>query len=55
MRNDYDVAFSLCSHVEIVQDGLTALRIASESGHVDCVRVLAEAGADVNSASRVSE
>ena len=38
----------------ILQDGYSALMLAANFGHAECVRVLVEAGADVNSESRVS-
>jgi ankyrin repeat protein len=34
-----------CSHVQFVQ---TALICAAENGHIDCVRLLVEAGADMD-------
>ena len=37
-----------------LQDGLTALMKASEAGHIDCVKVLLDKGADVNIQHKVS-
>ena len=37
-----------------LQDGWTALVKASEAGHMECVKVLLNKGADVNMQTRVS-
>ena len=37
-----------------LQDGRTALMKASEAGHMECVQVLLDKGADVNKQSEVS-
>lgn len=38
----------------LVQEGLTALHLAAEGSHSDCVKLLLEAGADVNAQTQVS-
>ena len=37
-----------------LQDGWTALMMASENGHMECVKVLLDRGADVNMQNTVS-
>ena len=37
-----------------LQDGRTALMIASERGHMECVKMLLERGAKVNMEDKVS-
>ena len=37
-----------------LQDGETALMKASEAGHIECVQVLLDKGADVNMQDNVS-
>ena len=37
-----------------LQDGLTTLMKASEAGHMECVKVLLDKGADVNMQNMVS-
>lgn len=37
-----------------MQEGLTALHLAVEGGHSHCVKLLVEAGADVNAQTQVS-
>ena len=37
-----------------LQDGWTALMMASDAGHIECVNVLLDKGADVNMQSLVS-
>ena len=36
------------------QDGYTALMVASGSGHMECVKVLLDSGAEVNMQDKVS-
>lgn len=42
------------SHPALFQEGLTALHLAAEGGHCDCVKLLLEVGADVNAQTQVS-
>ena len=37
-----------------LQDGGTALMMASQAGHIECVQMLLDKGADVNIMTRVS-
>ena len=37
----------------ILQDGMSPLHLASNEGHLDTVKVLIEAGANVNQANKV--
>ena len=37
-----------------LQDGWTALMMASNAGHMECVQVLLDKGADVNMQNKVS-
>ena len=37
-----------------LQDGWTALMMASHAGHMECVQVLLDKGADVNKQDKVS-
>lgn len=45
-----DACLLLC----LLQEGLTALHLAAAGGHSNCVKVLLEAGADVNAQTQVS-
>lgn len=36
------------------QDGMTALHLAAEGGHYECIRLLLEAGCNVNELTHVS-
>ena len=38
-----------------LQDGWTALMMASEAGHMECVKVLLDKGAEVNKQNKVSD
>ena len=38
----------------LLQDGCTSLMLASMGGHVECVRILLEGGAQANQQDRVS-
>lgn len=45
-----------CFNMLILEDehhGRSALMLAAEGGHVECVRILVEAGADINARSKV--
>ena len=47
---------STCTYTYTVslQDGWTALMVASQEGHVECVRMLLDRGAEVNMQNKVS-
>ena len=47
--------FNCSSSLDTVQDGSTALFVASQEGHCEIVRMLLEAKADVNVQTNVSE
>ena len=38
----------------VLQDGLSPLHMASQEGHLDVVKALIEAGANINQANKVS-
>ena len=47
--------FTCSSSLDSVQDGFTALIVASQEGHCEVVRMLLEATADVKMKNNVSE
>ena len=47
--------FNCLSSLDTVQDGSTALHVATREGHCEIVRMLLEAKADVNVQNNVSE
>ena len=51
----YLFVFNCSSSLDSVQDGSTALHVATQEGHCGIVRMLLEAKADVNVQNNVSE
>jgi hypothetical protein len=49
----FDHSVCVCVALQWAQDGWTALILAAEYDHADCVRLLLDAGADKNAKTRV--
>ena len=49
-----DISGTWCDMASSVQDGNTALMMASACGHVECVKVLLDRGAQANLQNKVS-